>query len=493
MDVNELEELLEAESESQKLDFKESCPWEVDKYAKDILAFSNLKGGGYIIIGMKEDGGSYQREGVKEEYLAKYDRDIMKDQISSYADPSVDFLVHKLADKKGLNFVVIEVREFIEVPIICKKDGKETRRYTIYYTGENPWGIKFLAMFHMANDSHLFRTKAQLEAEGFRLWGNRFIKGDEVWLPLYEAKMIWQFDHRFGSYQGVTSRSSTHLPTPTPEQYADPNFIVMPWYWVPENEVNSRLESRDRSGNVPWKWEKQWLLGFRDVTNATNERTAILSFIPRNGIGHTAPLIFPSNQDLPGILFVLSQFNSLPFDYFVRQKMGGTHLTYNYLNQLPVFPPNAYPELFIKRIIPRAFELSYTSWEMKSFADDIWKNCDDGLRVSIKNQWEDNKIKTEGHTWNPPGWIKISKDGIHLPPFKWEESRRAILRAELDAYYAKLYGLTRDELRYILDPKDIYGSDFPSETFRVLKEKEEREFGEYSTKRLILEAWDRIT
>jgi len=359
-------------------------------------------------------------------------------------------------------------------------------------TGENPWGVSFLRMFDMANDSHLFRTKQQLESEGFRLLGNRFFKDDEVLLPLYEAKMIWQFDHRFGTYKDVTSRASTHLPTPNPEKYADPNFIVIPWYWVPENEVNSRLESRDRSGNVPWKWEKQWLLGFRDVTNATNERTAILSFIPRNGIGHTAPLIFPSNQDLPLILCFLSQLNSLPFDYFVRQKMGGTHLTYNYLNQLPVFPPNAYPELFIKLIIPRAFELSYTSWEMKSFADDIWKNCDEELRVFIKNQWEDNQIRAEGHTWNPPGWIKISKDGIHLPPFRWEESRRAILRAELDAYYAKLYGLTRDDLRYILDPQDIYGPDFPGETFRVLKEKEEREFGEFRTRRLVLEAWDRI-
>ena len=59
-------------------------------------------------------------------------------------------------------------------------------------------------------------------------------------------------------------------------------------------------------------------------------------------------------------------------------------------------------------------------------------------------------------------------------------------------YYARLYGLTRDELRYILDPKDVYGPDFPSETFRVLKEKEERAYGEYRTRRLVLEAWDRM-
>lgn len=72
------------------------------------------------------------------------------------------------------------------------------------------------------------------------------------------------------------------------------------------------------------------------------------------------------------------------------------------------------------------------------------------------------------------------------------EERRAHLRAELDAYYAHLYGLTRDELRYILDPEDVYGDDFPGETFRVLKEKESKQYGEYRTRRMVLEKWDQM-
>ena len=80
----------------------------------------------------------------------------------------------------------------------------------------------------------------------------------------------------------------------------------------------------------------------------------------------------------------------------------------------------------------------------------------------------------------------------HDKPFRWDEVRRAQFRAELDATYARLYGLTRDELRYILDPKEVYGEDFPGETFRVLKEMEIKQFGEYRTRRLVLEAWDRL-
>jgi hypothetical protein len=77
-------------------------------------------------------------------------------------------------------------------------------------------------------------------------------------------------------------------------------------------------------------------------------------------------------------------------------------------------------------------------------------------------------------------------------PYEWNEDRRALLRAELDAWYARAYGLTREELRYIIDPADVMGADYPSETFRVLKNNEMKKFGEYRTRRLVLEAWDRM-
>ena len=66
------------------------------------------------------------------------------------------------------------------------------------------------------------------------------------------------------------------------------------------------------------------------------------------------------------------------------------------------------------------------------------------------------------------------------------------MRAELDAFYARAYGLTRDELRYILDPADVLGPDYPSETFRVLKNNEIARFGEGRTARIVREAWDRL-
>ncbi|MEH1913164.1 MAG: hypothetical protein V7L10_02215 [Nostoc sp.] len=150
---------------------------------------------------------------------------------------------------------------------------------------------------------------------------------------------------------------------------------------------------------------------------------------------------------------LLANFCSLTFDFVNRHKVGGTHMNFFIVKQLPVLPPELYTAEDIKFISDRVLELVYTAWDMQPFAKDM---------------------------------------GYNGEPFIWNPNRRALLRAELDAYYAKLYGLTRDELRYILDPADVYGADFPSETFRVLKNNEIKQFGEYRTQRLVLEAWDRM-
>jgi hypothetical protein len=158
----------------------------------------------------------------------------------------------------------------------------------------------------------------------------------------------------------------------------------------------------------------------------------------------------------------------------VRHKVGGISLSYFIIRQLPVIPPMVYTPSDLVFIVPRVVELVYTAWDLAPFAQDVLA-----------------EIGTE--TWNrwfPQNPVAL---GQAVPaPFYWDEARRALLRAELDACYARLYGFTEEELRYILDPADVYGEDFPGETFRVLKEKEIKEYGEYRTRRLVLEAWGRM-
>jgi len=288
----------------------------------------------------------------------------------------------------------------------------------------NPWNLRFHSrLFHMAEDSHLF---FDAEAPGRQ--------------PLYEAKMIHHFDHRWASYGADGGSDDVAV-----DQKNDPNFSVTPRYWVDAAEVEARLTDKG--------WGRGWLMGWRDVTNATNERTVIVSVVPRVGVGHKIPLMFANGAPSVGHIAALyGNLNALVLDYVARQKIGGTSLTYFYLKQFPILPPDRYTTADIAFIVPRVLELTYTAHDLEPWARDL---------------------------------------GYNGAPFLWNPARRAQLRAELDAYYGGLYGITRDELRYILEPADVMGDDYPSETFRVLKNNELREFGEYRTQRLVLEAWDR--
>jgi hypothetical protein len=282
------------------------------------------------------------------------------------------------------------------------------------------------------------------------------------------------------------------LPQTTENQHRDPEFVVRPCYYVPRQEVLERV--RDKT-------QRSWLSSFRRISSNALERTAIATVLPLAGAGDSVTLLFIDSQPVSLVMCLLANLNSMVLDYAARQKVAGANISMFVLKQLPVLPPASYREEDIAFLASRALELIYTSWDIKSFGDDVWKESEHtsqklveatSLRSSIENQWRDNKNATGGHEFNPPELAANAEDGIPLPPFKWDDERRAQLRAKLDAYYAHLYGLTRDELRYILDPQDFYGPDFPGETFRVLKEKEEKLYGEYRTRRLVLEAFDKL-
>lgn len=287
----------------------------------------------------------------------------------------------------------------------------------------NPWGIRFMRQLDMANDSHLFH-----DTDGTGR------------LPLYEAKMIHQFDHRWATYGADgASRDVTEA------EKTDPDFTVTPRYWVDAAEVSHRLDDKG--------WPRGWLMGWRDICRATDYRTLISSIIPRSAVNDKFLLMLPS-ENPEKVAALLANFNSLVCDYIARQKVGGTSFKYFTMKQIAVLRPGDYAAGHLEFIVPHILELTYTAHDLKPWAEDL---------------------------------------GYNGPPFPWNPERRALLRAELDAYYARLYGLTRDELRYILDPADVMGADYPSETFRVLKNNELKQFGEYRTQRLVLEAWDRLS
>lgn len=316
------------------------------------------------------------------------------------------------------------------VPILVREESPSS----------NPWGVSFKqGLFNMASDSGLFRTAEQLDSDGWTRHGNVYQRSEQRYLPLYEAKMLHHFDHRFSTYEGQTESQVNQgkLPELDDDHHADPYRVVYPRYWVPATEVTKTLEER---------WERSWLLGWRDICRNTDTRTVIATVLPLVGVGHKFPLMLALEEPIK-VAGLYANLCSFVLDYAARQKVGSTSLTYFYLKQFPLLPPAIYtqPTPWFREkaladwMLLRVLELTFTSWDLEPFASDC---------------------------------------GYNGPPFRWDADRRFLLRCELDAAFFHLYGISHDDAAYILD------------TFPVVKRKDEQQHGEYRTKRFILQVFD---
>ncbi|MEU7628628.1 DNA methyltransferase [Nocardia sp. NPDC049220] len=321
----------------------------------------------------------------------------------------------------------------------------ETRR------SGNPWNITTRNLFNITDDDDIFRKKGELLDDGWVLHGNVFIRDGKRMLPFFEGKMIHHFDHRWSSFYGTGDNDRRRFEL---REKADPSALVMPRNWVAEEGV-VRVVRRGRERDIPGVdlrlrklgWEREWICGFRDVCRSTDERTTIAAFVPKSATGDKLPLILPavSSKLCAALMAALS---SLVFDYVSRQKIGSANMAVFVMKQLPMPAPSDL-QYHTEFLTPRMLELVYTTYDLAPLARDLGDSEDTG-------------------------------------PFQWDEDRRAIIRAELDAYFFLLYGIGRDVADYILET-------FQSESGGGLKNNEIAKYGIYRTKELVLSAYDRMS
>jgi hypothetical protein len=316
---------------------------------------------------------------------------------------------------------------FKRVPVLTR-DAVSARQ------AEDAWGFDYMTkMFDMADSSHEFVDFANIASAGWKRVGLDYIDvGGMPYTPLYEAKHIHIFNHRWGLESSESEGSDDIL--------RNPDASLVTRYWIRRSRVDERLLSKH--------WRKDWLLGWRDITNTTNERTCIFAVFPRTAAAHTLRVAFVE-ATAPDAAAFQACLSSFCFDYVARQKVGGTHLTVEALKQLPVLPPAIYAEpcKWVGQPAPplrdwlllRVLELTYAAWDLEPFAQDC---------------------------------------GFSSPPFVWDEARRFQIRCELDAAFFHLYGLSRDDADYIMD------------TFPIVMRKDEEKHGTYRTKDTILEIYD---
>ena len=296
------------------------------------------------------------------------------------------------------------------------------------------WPVKYSTMFHMANDSGLFRTRAELEEQesAYPVGGNRFASPSGDWVPLYEGKMVQAFDHRAASI--TVNPENQHRPAqPLPatlDQHRNADWLPDPQFWVPASECG-------------WTVESDWVLGFKEINAPTNVRTFIAALLPTVGFGNKVPILKPEAAGRAEWLLA-ANLNATILDFVTRQKVQGQTLNLFIIEQLPVVPLDRYeavrfgPKTASEIVREAVLELTYTAHDMAPFARDM-------------------------------GYV--DKAGEVKPPFTWDEARRLHLRAKLDAVFFHLYGVTdRDDIRYIYSTfpiverqeKAVYGGVYRS-------------------------------
>jgi hypothetical protein len=252
--------------------------------------------------------------------------------------------------------------------------------------------------------------------------------------------MLSHFDHRFATYRDATQAQLNvgALPRLTDANHDDPDAEPLAKYWVKRSEVAIGLEGR---------WDRDWVLGWRLITKAEQMRTLIPSVMPVAAAGNSYLLAFLADPAHGYLLH--ATWSSFVFDYVARQKLSGLNMNYFVVKQLSCPTPDVFDQAtpwqakttLADWTLPYVLELSYTSWRLKPYDEDL---------------------------------------GDDRPPFRWDPQRRALLRADLDAAFMHVYGLNRQEAEHVLD------------SFFVVRKYEERDFGEYRTRRLVLEAYDRM-
>ncbi len=263
--------------------------------------------------------------------------------------------------------------------------------------------VRIRTPFNMANDSGLFKPYSP------------------DLIPFYEAKYIYHYTHRYATWDGATTQYTPNIHLIVPE------FVVKTQYFINPTDLYSRFPAQ------------RWCLVFRDITNATNERTMLASIIPNYSCGHTLSIV--ETGELSKALFLLANFNSFAFDFFARQTVGGTHFNHWILKQMPVIDYKRISSALLNRIQDTAFKLTYTAIDLKPMAEEY---------------------------------------GYFEEPFIWDEEERFQLKCELDAIYGHLYGLDHEEFDYIL------------ETFPIVKRRDIEKYGSYRTKETILKLYDEM-
>ena len=249
-------------------------------------------------------------------------------------------------------------------------------------------------------------------------------------LRVFEGEYFHAFDHRYATFINGRVRPTSI------EEKQDPCFVATTATALSRVDAEARWREL---ADTP-----EWYVALRRQASTTNETTAIAAVLPFSGAEGSVSCFFGKGLDVETTSFLCAVLSSFAFNFVVRLRQSGANLSKGVYEQIPMPDPERVRAQWTDQpryIDERVLELSYCADDLRAYAE------------------------AAGHLG---------------APFRWDPSRRELLRAELDAALFHLYGLERGDVDYIMD------------TFPIVRRRDEQAHGEYRTKRLILEIYDEL-
>ena len=275
----------------------------------------------------------------------------------------------------------------------------------------------YSAEIHMGNDRHLFSE-------------------DSSGLPLYEGRMVSQFDHRAKGYRSGRGRAAEWI------ELSHEDKSIQPQWYISEAAIPSKLGDR-------WK---QYRVGHCLISSPTNARSLVGALLPPRCVaGHSVfTVVFEELHEWYYMIW-LALANSFCMDFIARKKVS-LNMTYSIMDTFP-FPRLPLGDPVVDKLMPLSMRLSCVGEEMR----DYW--------IKLSNY----------------GWV-VAVPLSESPPSYTDPNDRLDALAQIEAVVAReIFGLSREEIEYVLD------------TFPIVRESDIETYGDYRTKLLILEHYDATT
>lgn len=276
--------------------------------------------------------------------------------------------------------------------------------------GPNGWGIKYAREFDMTTDSKLFIARDKAEERGFKpdAYGRWVNEAGEVLLPLYEGRMIGQFDFSEKGWVSGKGRSAVWRDIPWEDKRIEPQFLMR------------------RDDALRFKMHDGPKIAYMRIGSSTNSRTVISTYLRDVPAGDSVFYFLPSRDPVRTSLAVTGQFGSYTYDWTVRARLGGLNLSEFLMIETSLV--SKVPDSFVHIALKLA--ASGAGW--------------------FATEWQRFGAQSDGR------WRGLSAISPH---------ERLRLRSMLDAIVAALYGLDRDDFAWILKDCDHPATSLSEKAF----------------------------